>query len=69
MGKDKKPGKREHPSKAENPTSEGAQLVPTPPRRPAPFRLLDDVRTAVEAILDIADAVAAALTKGLQRGA
>lgn len=66
------------------PTAVGAETPPPPPppprplpaysgpppeHRPARFRLLDDVRAAVVAMLDIADAVAAAITKGLQRGA
>ena len=61
------------------PTAVGAGTPPLPPRpsgpsrstpeshrRPALFRLLQTVRAAVGAVLDLADAAVDAVTKGLQ---
>src|SRR5436189_1837680 len=61
------------------PTAVGAGTPPLPPRpsgpsrstpepygRPALFRLLQSVRAAVGAVLDLADAAVDAVTKGLQ---
>jgi len=41
--------------------------VPEPHRRPVLFRLVQTVRAAIGAVLDLADAAADAVTKGLQR--
>src|SRR2546425_4264444 len=64
------------------PTAVGAGTPPLPPRpsgssrsslephrRPALFRLLQTVRAAVGAVLDLADAAVDAVTKGRQRRA
>jgi hypothetical protein len=65
------------------PTAVGAETPPLPPRepprshrapvperdRPVLFQLLQGLRNAVGAMLDIADAAAEAITKGLQRRA
>jgi len=61
------------------PTAVGAGTAPLPPRpsgpsrstpelhrRPALFRLVQTVRAAVGAVLDLADAAVDAVTKGLQ---
>lgn len=53
----------------ERQTQEQAELVaPSAPRRPALFQLVQGVRAVVGALLDLADATAAAITKELQRG-
>jgi len=62
------------------PTAVGVGTPPPPPRRsrpphsapephprPALFRLLQTVRAAIGAVLDLADAAADAVAKGLQR--
>ncbi|SRR6266480_3154561 len=64
------------------PTAVGAGTAPLPPRpsgpsrstpephrRPALFRLLQTVRAAVGAVLDLADAAVDAVNKGVQRRA
>jgi len=64
------------------PTAVGVGTPPLPPRpprpshpasephrRPALFRLVQTVRAAIGAVLDLADAAADAVTKGLQRRA
>ena len=43
-----------------------SRSTPEPHRRPALFRLLQTVRAAVGAVLDLADAAVDAVTKGLQ---
>ena len=47
--------------------SRPSHSAPEPHRRPALFRLLQDLRTAVGAALDLADAAADAITKILRR--
>ena len=46
-----------------------SRSTPEPHRRPPLFRLLQTVRAAVGAVLDLADAAVDAVTKGLQRRA
>lgn len=53
------PPRPEHPSHS----------APTPHRRPALFQLLQTLRAVAGAILDLADAAADAITKGIRRGA
>jgi len=69
MGKRKKPHSEDSGSEAEveRQTQEKAELVAAEPHpRPALFRVLQAVRAAVGAVLELADAVAEAVTKGLQ---
>jgi hypothetical protein len=47
------------------PPSRPSHPSPEPHRRPALFRALQTVRAAVGAVLDLADAAAAAVTKAL----
>ena len=49
--------------------SGSSRSSPEPHRRPALFRLLQTVRAAVGAVLDLADAAVDAVTKGRQRRA
>jgi len=49
--------------------SRPSHSAPEPHRRPPLFRLLQTVRAAIGAVLDLADAAADAVTKGLQRRA
>lgn len=43
--------------------------APTPQYKPALWRLVDSVRAAALAVLDLADSAAEAITKGLERRA
>jgi hypothetical protein len=53
--------KRKQPP--QQPTQEKAELVVPAPVQPALFRVLDAVRAAVNAVLDLADAAAEALAR------
>jgi len=70
MGKRKKPPRKDSGSEAEverQPEQKAELVAPEPHRRPALFRVLQAVRAAVGAVLDLADAAADKVTKGLQR--
>jgi hypothetical protein len=73
MGKPAKPRTSKNPPKGKDSGSEAeverqeqAQLVPPAHRLPPLFRVLEAVRAAVGRVLDLADAAAEAVTKGLQ---
>lgn len=80
MPKDKKPRRKKTPREETTPAAEEpTQLVPAPAReptttrtsvpdvRPLLFLLIDTVRGAVGALLDLADATAEAINKQLER--